>query len=163
MDVEELVDRSGLALEARVVQAQPVNMNGDVYTDYQLAVDRTWWGEPQSVRTVRLPGGALPSGRVTMVPGMPSLVPGDDVVLLLTEADDAGRRVVVGLSQGRWRIVGDGQGGKLAVRDDEGGILVAPSGTSDARMDVLGYAELVSRLEAATQTRRARGETWEEK
>lgn len=161
MDVGQLVDRSDLVLEGRVVTATPVDIDGDVFTDYQLLVDRTWWGQDQGTRTVRLPGGALPSGRVTMVPGMPSLVPGDDVVLALTEPDDVSRRVVVGLSQGRWRIVGNGRGGKLALRGGEGGALVAsPTATPVPvdRLDVMEYADLVSSLEAAAAGRRAREE-----
>ena len=96
-----------------------------------------------------------------MVPGMPSVVPGDDVILALTETDGLERRVVVGLSQGRWRVVGNGQGGKLAVRDSEGGALVLRPGATPVpsdRMDVMGYADLVSQLEAAAGARRARGE-----
>ena len=161
MDLGELVDRAGLLFEGHVVSATPVDIDGDVFTDYQLIVDRTWWGDDLGSRTVRLPGGALPTGRVTLVPGMPSLVPGDDVVLALTEADDLSRRVVVGLSQGRWRIVGDGHGGKLALRGGEGGAIVdAPSALPVPvdRLDVMDYADLVSRLEAATAARRARGE-----
>jgi len=161
MDLGQLVDRADLVFEGHVVSATPVDIGGDVFTDYQLIVDRTWWGDDLGARTVRLPGGALPSGRVTIVPGMPSLVPGDDVVLSLTEADDLSRRVVVGLSQGRWRIVGDGRGGKLALRGGEGGALVSSPSALPVpveRLDVMEYADLVSRLEAAAAKRLARGE-----
>lgn len=160
MDLQELVDRSDLLLEARVVRATPVEVSGQVHTDYQLLVDRTWWGDDLGVRTVRLPGGVLASGRGTLVPGMPSLVPGDDVVLALTGPDRLDRRVVVGLSQGRWRIVGDGQGGKLAVRGGEGASLLGPAGGLPLpadRLDVVEYSGLVARLEAAAADRRARG------
>ena len=161
MAVENLVDRADLVIEGHVASATPVDLDGVVYTDYQLLVDRTWWGEDLGSRTIRLPGGVLPSGRATMVPGMPSVVPGDDVILALTETDGLERRVVVGLSQGRWRVVGNGQGGKLAVRDSEGGALVLRPGATPVpsdRMDVMGYADLVSQLEAAAGARRARGE-----
>jgi hypothetical protein len=162
MDLDELVERSELVLEAHVVSASPVDIQGQVFTDYQLLVDRTWWGEDLGVRTVRLPGGVLPSGRGTMVPGMPSLVPGDDVVLALTEPDASERRVVVGLSQGRWRIVGDGQGGKLALRGGEGAALVSPNGglaLSADHLDIMDYADLIMRVEAAVGAKRARGGT----
>lgn len=161
LDVDGLVDRADLVVEAYVASATPVEIDGDVYTDYQLLIDRTWWGEDLGVRTVRLPGGVLPSGRGTLVPGMPSVVPGDDVILALTEPGSQERRVVVGLSQGRWRVVGDGRGGKLVVRGGEGGALVAGPGATPLpidRLEVMDYADLVSRLEAAAGARRARGD-----
>lgn len=159
MDLDGLVERAGLALEAHVASATSLEINGEVFTDFHLIVDRTWWGEDLPVRTVRLPGGALPSGKVTIVPGMPSLVPGDDVVILLTEPGLHDLRVVVGLNQGRWRIVGDGMGGKLAVRGSEGASLVGAGGGLPLpadRLDVMDYAGLIARMEAAAGARRAR-------
>lgn len=161
MGIEELVDRAGLVVEGHVASATPVEVDGVVHTDYQLIVDRTWWGEPLGARTVRLPGGVMASGRGTIIPGMPSVVPGDDLILALTTPDSRERRAVVGLSQGRWRVVGNGRGGKLAVREDEGGSLVLNPGAAAVpvdRMDVMDYADLASRLEAAAGARRARGE-----
>ena len=148
-------------LKATLSRPARVEVDGVVHTDYQLLVDRTWWGEQLGARTVRLPGGVMASGRDTLIPGMPSVVPGDDLILALTTPDSRERRAIIGLSQGRWRVVGNGVGGKLAVREDEGGSLVLEPGAAVVpvdRMDVMDYADLASRLEAAAGARRARGE-----
>ncbi len=159
LDLEQLVEHSDLVLEAQVVAASPVEIGGEVSTDYQLLVDRTWWGEDQATRTIRLPGGMLPSGRGTLVPGMPQLAPGDDLILMLSAEGSHQQRVVVGLSQGRWRIVGDGRGGKVALRSGEGTALIDGQHSLPLPADQLeevDYADLVSRIEAAVGARRAR-------
>lgn len=160
MDLAELVDASELVLEARVVSARPVEApDGLVHTEYQLAVDRTFFGEDLPVRTVRLPGGVLPGGRGTLVPGMPELVPGEDVVVMLSPASHLGNRMPIGLHQGKYRIVADGRGGKVAVRAS-GALLNGATGRlrPDGGLEVVDFAELVARLESAAAARRARGE-----
>ena len=163
MDLGEIVGRSELVLEARVVSTTPVEGPGGlVWTDAQLLVDRTFLGADQGVRTVRLPGGVLPSGRGTVVPGMPTLVPGEDVFLMLTGASESGGRVVVGLSQGRFRVVRDVTGARFAVRRNGGGVLVdGVTGhvTPEGSREVIEYAEMVAMLEsAAAATRAGRGD-----
>ncbi len=161
LDLDELVTAADLVLEARVVSATPVEApDGMVHTDYQLAVDRTFWGLDQPVRTVRLPGGVLPSGRGTMIPGMPELRAGEDLILMLSEPSHLGSRVVIGLSQGRWLVVADGRGRKFALRPQGGATLLSGPGgvpVEDHGIDVLEYADLLARLEAAVAAKRARG------
>jgi len=158
MDLGEVVDHSGLVFEGRVVQGQSAESpHGSIYTDWQIAVDRTWWGDDQPTRTVRMPGGALANGKAMILPGMPSLVPGEDVVLLLSEAGEDGTRVPTGLAQGKYRIVADGLGMKHAVRTGEHLTLATTTGmfAGKDRLAVLEYADFVAQLEAATQAKRS--------
>ena len=158
MDLGQVVDASGLVLEGRVVNgASGTTDEGIIYTDWEISVDRTWWGADEASRIVRLPGGVLADGKAMVIPGMPRLIPGEDVVLLLSEASANGMRVPTGLGQGKYRIVADASGSKSAVRSGENLTLASTSGSLSGGdgLSVLDYAELVSRLEAATQVKRA--------
>jgi hypothetical protein len=99
----------------------------------------------------------LANGRAMMIPGMPSLMLGEDVVLLLTEAAEDGMRVPTGLAQGKYRIVADAQGGKHAVRTGEHLTLATSTGllAGQDRIAVYDYAEFVAQLEAAAQAKRS--------
>lgn len=158
MDLGEVVDHSGLVLEGRVVDGRSAETpEGAIYTDWQIAVDRTWWGEDEPTRTVRLPGGVLANGKAMMIPGMPSLRPGEDVVLMLTEPSEDGMRMPTGLAQGKYRIIADAAGGKHAVRTGEHLTLATGTGAfaGAARLAVLDYADLVAQLEAAAQAKQS--------
>lgn len=160
MDLGEIVESSGLVFEGKVLGGRSAESpEGAIFTDWQIAVDRTWWGEDEPTRTVRLPGGVLANGKAMMVPGMPSLVPGEDVVLMLSEESQGGLRMPTGLSQGKYRIVADSHGAKRAVRTGEHLTLATSVGSLAGQdgLSVLDYAELVAQLEAATQTKRAAG------
>jgi len=158
MDLGEVVDASGLVIEGRVIGGNSGETpEGSIYTDWHIAVNRTWWGDNEEMRTVRLPGGALASGKAMIVPGMPSLAPGEDVVLLLSEAGSTGLRVPTGLGQGKYRIIADGRGAKRAVRTGEHMTLVSTAGSLSGQdgLAILDYAELVAQLEAAAQAKRS--------
>lgn len=163
MDLTQLVAGADLVLEGRVVSTTPlVAADGLVHTEIQLLVERTYWGEHLGLRTLRLPGGVLPDGHGTVVPGMPRLTTGQDVVLVLSAETHLGSRVVCGLAQGHYSLLRDARGRRLAVRSQasatfdptaEFGALV-PGGVGAA--EVLEYAELVARLESAVAERSAR-------
>ena len=165
MDLTQLVAGADLVLEGRVVSTTPlVAADGLVHTEIQLLVERTYWGEHLGVRTLRLPGGVLPDGHGTLIPGMPQLATGQDVVLVLSPETHLGSRVVCGLAQGHYSLLRDVRGRRLAVRwqadatldpDAHLGALV-PGGVGAA--EVLEYAELVARLESAVAARSAREE-----
>lgn len=163
MELEQVVGHADLVVEGRVLDAHPVaGPNGDVFTDYDLRVDRTFLGASAAARTVRLPGGMLPSGRGTIVPGVPPLAVGQDLVLLLTApSGHAGTRLTVGLTQGRYRLVRDPSGARYAVRDDATASLVDAAGrpATVGAHAVHEYADFTARLEAAANAARAsRGE-----
>ena len=156
MDVEEVLERSDLVVEGRVLSISGVDVGGVICTDVELSVDPAFWGAEQPARTVRLPGGVLPSGRGTLLPGMPSVSEGEDLLLFLGPPSGAGLRMPTGLGQGKYRLVTERDGDRLAVRSASDLVLV---GGGRARQvngrDVVDYAELVGRIEAAAQSRRA--------
>ncbi len=159
MDLDEAFMRSEVVLEGSVVSGTSGETSlGEIYTDWTITVDRTFWGEHQESRTVRLPGGVLADGRGSMIPGMPRLVMGEEVVLLLSEESDEGIRMPVGLSQGKYRIVTASDGSRTAVQTGDHVTLISARATrSIDGLEMLDYADLIARMEAASQARLASG------
>jgi len=157
MDLEEAFERSDLVLEGRVIGKESRALGeGLVCTDYELSVERTFWGEDQPSRTIRLPGGLLPTGQGMMIPGLPELAEGEDLVLLLGAPAASGLRMPTGLGQGKYRLVTDPSGSRLAVRTAEDLVLVSEGRARQVHgQDVIDYAELVGRIESAAQVRAA--------
>jgi len=159
MDLEQLVERADLVIAGRVLGARALEApGGRIDTEYTLDVDRTFWGEDLGQRIVRMPGGVLPDGRGLMLPGMASLVPGEELVLLLSAEGTDGLRVPIGLAQGKFRILTTRAGARVALRSQAGLELLRPA-TGDVRpadeSELMEYAELAARLEAAVARKRA--------
>jgi hypothetical protein len=159
-----MVERSDLCLEARVTAARAVlEPEKRIDTEYTLSVERTFWGEPQASRAIRMPGGVLPDGRGMVIPGLPGLAVGDEVILFLSKSDSTGMRMPIGLAQGRMRVAADLSGRKRIVRDQQDLVLASPSGSSSSgeaqaadEKAVLEYAAAVAEIEAAAAAKRAR-------
>jgi len=161
LGVRDLLDRSELCLEGRVIGARAVLEAHPrrIDTEYTIQVARTYWGEPQAVRVIRIPGGVLPDGRGMTIPGLPRLSVGEDAILFLSGADRSGMRMPVGLAQGRLRVASDRFGRKVLVRDADGLSVVDPGGGAPRAVEapaVLDYAGTVTELEAAVARRRSR-------
>ena len=91
-----------------------------------------------------------------LIPGLPSLVEGEDVMLLLGAPSGTGLRLPTGLGQGKYQLVTEADGDRLAVRTAEDLVLVAEGRARQVNgRDVMDYAELVGRIEAAAQVRSA--------
>lgn len=160
LDVPAMVEYADLVVEGRVQSATPrVSAGGRIETEYLLSVDRTYWGEDAGTRSITIPGGVLPNGRGMLVPGMPRLVPGEDVLLLLSGPGATGVRVPVGLAQGKFRLVAGPEGTRLAVRE-QGSLSLVNGGSASVRhadsLAVMAYADLVAELESAVALKRAR-------
>lgn len=156
MDLEEQAGLADLILEGTVASARPLQAtDGTVHTEYELFVERTLWGEPSARRTVTLPGGVLPSGLVTVVPGMPVLTVGEDCLLMLGSPTPTGVRIPVGLGQGRLRL-GRGFDGRRTLSQDRSGLsFVNGLGSREAEGgSVFDYSEVISRLQARLNRRR---------
>ncbi|HIF42420.1 MAG TPA: hypothetical protein EYQ74_15160 [Planctomycetes bacterium] len=160
MDMEQLVEGSDLVLEARVLSQTPLlGTDGLVYTDFELEVQRTFWGEDRPSRRVRLPGGALSTGRATLIPGMGTLRVGEEALLMLSPEGPQGVRVFCGLSQGRYRILTPLTGSRVASREASAeALLDATTGmlVPGTQSEVLEYADLIARCTAAVSAKRAR-------
>ena len=161
MDIPALVDGAGLAVEARVLSAEPVlAANGLICTEYLLAVDRTFWGADLTLRKVRLPGGDAVDGKSLYIPGVPRLVPGEDAILFLSEEGAHGFSMPIGLAQGKFRVVLDKQTGQRTLARTHAGLELLDPATgavqpAEARA-VFGYSETVARIYAAAAARKAR-------
>jgi hypothetical protein len=156
MDLEQQADLADLVLEGTVASARPLRAaDGTIRTEYELLIDRTLWGEPRARRIVTLPGGALPSGLVTLIPGMPVLSVGEDCLLLLGPETTTGLRIPVGLGQGRLRL-GRGFDGRRTLAQDHVGLsFVSRTGLRDAEGgSIQDYSEVISRLQARLNVRR---------
>lgn len=159
LDLPEQADLADLVLEGTVQHARPVEQpDGTVATEYELSVSSTLWGEHRANRVLRVPGGVLPSGRGTLVPGLPTLAVGEEVLLLLSAKGTHEWRLPVGLGQGKFRLTRAADGRRLAVRDARGISQVGSVGTTEVEAaEVFEYAEVRARLEAALNARRAEG------
>jgi hypothetical protein len=159
MDLDAQVDASALVVEGTVLSVQPLRgLGGHVVTDYEIAVDRTFLGEDLPIRTIRMPGGSHPSGIVTMVPGVPTLSVGEDVLLLLTETGTNELRLPVGLSQGKYRLESSPGRPRRAVRDHGEVLWVEANGDvhRGAGSEAVSYADLSARLQASIAGRAIR-------
>lgn len=167
MDVRALVEGADLALEGRVISSRAViGPRGRIDTEYVLAVDRTFVGEAQASRAIRLPGGVLPDGRGMIVPGLPRLAVGEDAIVFLSGADASGMRMPVGLAQGRFQVVRDLAGRRRLVRDQTGLELVDPAAAPGRQAEAIvqpadavawfDYAAVIAEIEAAAAAKRAR-------
>lgn len=156
MELDEAFMRSEMVIEGSVTTGTSGETSlGEIYTDWTINVDRTYWGEHQATRVVRLPGGVLANGYGSMIPGMPRLVLGEEVVLFLSAESEEGMRVPVGLSQGKYRIVTASDGARTAVQTGDHVTLISARATrSIDGLEMLDYADLIARIEAASQTRR---------
>lgn len=89
-----------------------------------------------------------------MIPGLPELIEGEDMVLLLGAPASGGLRMPTGLGQGKYRLVTEPSGTRLAIRTAEDLVLVSEGRARQVHgRDVMDYAELVGRIEAAAQIR----------
>lgn len=156
LDLPELVQRSELVVEARVLAAEPREADGMLATEYLLEVERTFKGEDQSYRTLRLPGGVRADGSGLLVPGVPHLAPGEDALLFLSAESARGLRLPTGLAQGKFTVQRRADGTKQLLRDAAGLELVGPEGHSTGARTSADYAALVAGIEAALASGGAR-------
>ena len=162
LDVSDMVADADLVVEGTVLDSSVhIGSTGLIETEYLLAVDRTFVGENQEQRSVRLPGGVLPDGRGMMIPGMPRMSVGEDVMLFLSRKTAWGMRMPMGLSQGKFRVLQDFDGERRLVRES------APVTTLDAQSGhahevstaaSLDYAAVVAEIHAAIAERGAQKE-----
>lgn len=160
LDVSDMVADADLVVEGTVLDASVhFGSTGLIETEYLLSVDRTFVGEDQEQRSIRLPGGVLPDGRGMMIPGMPRMSVGEDVMLFLSRKTAWGMRMPMGLSQGKFRILQDFDGARRLVRDNSPITTIdASSGqvhevSSAASLD---YAAVVAEIHAALAERGAK-------
>jgi hypothetical protein len=150
LDLPSLVQRSEVIVEARVLAARSLEVEGLLLTEHLLEVSRTFKGDDQAYRTLRLPGGVRADGSGLLVPGVPVLAPGEEAVLFLEPEGRGGMRLLSGLAQGFLGVRRAPDGSKRLVRDASALGLVGAGAGSDGRA-LVDYADLVAAIEAAAR------------
>jgi len=153
MEIEDLVREAELVVEGRVLAAQPRrDERGQVRTAYTISVQRTYVGQPLGTRQIELPGGVMPDGSGTIIPGSPKLDVGEDALLFVSAQSPDGLRVPVGLAQGKFRVVRDENGALVLARTQVDLVLVDPrtgAATPALGSTTFDYYAVVSRIETA--------------
>ena len=124
--LSELISISDIVVHAIVSQTYSGEEKG-FFTGIEIEILSLLKGSTNDVdaMSIRLPGGD--NGRLRQhIPGMPTLVPGDEVVLLL-ERTPQGRHIFTGLGQGVFFVL-RGENRTLAIRDLGPLMLVSPQG-----------------------------------
>lgn len=152
LELEDVVQRARVALVGTVQSALSRRAaDGLIETEYRLAVEERFVGDGGAVESVVLPGGVLADGRGLVLPGVPQLAVGEEVVLFLSERDPAsGRRMSVGLEQGRYRLVLGPDGVRRAIGAGPSYALDSGGAPHDAVVSQ-SYQALRARIEAALQ------------
>lgn len=153
LELEEVVQRAHSALVGTVQSAVARRaVDGLIETEYRLAVEQRFVGDGGASETVVFPGGVLPDGSGLVLPGVPELVVGEEVVLFLSDRDArSGRRMPVGLEQGRYRLVQGPDGVRRAIGAGPSYALDT-SAAPHAAVVSLSYQALRARIEAALQS-----------
>jgi|LWDU01.1.fsa_nt_gi hypothetical protein len=161
LDIDQLVSESDLVFEGRVRSMRTIQpAPGRLETEFEVVVERTFWGSDEPTRSFRLPGGVLPDGRGLMLPGMPSLLVGEDAILFLSSEGASGARMPVGLGQGKLGVLTTLQGQRsLSRQHSQLTFADAKSGNLEhqgfeQRFD---YAETVAEIWAAAARRSREG------
>jgi hypothetical protein len=152
LELEEVVQRARSVLVGTVQSAVARRAtDGLIETEYRLAVEQRFVGDGGASETVVFPGGVLADGSGLVLPGVPELAVGEEVVLFLSDRDaHSGRRMPVGLEQGRYRIVQGADGVRRAIGAGPSYALDTSGAPHDAIVSQ-SYQTLRARIEAALQ------------
>lgn len=142
LNVDELTDRSRQIFHGVCIESHAAIEAGDIVTRLRFAVAEDLRGADADTVDIVLPGGVMDGQRYS-ISGMPTFTVGQEVVLFLSEPDDAGRVWPIGLAQGGFHV--QRPAGKPArVRRDyselrfhESAARPAAAATRDLRLDDL--------------------------
>jgi len=110
------IERAGAIVVGRVLGSHVEASRFGIETVTTIAIEVAIKGNPGTAVDIRTPGGTL-DGETRLVPGVPTLVEGERVLLLLFQRAD-GAYVISDLGLGTFRLVRDAAGRELAVRND---------------------------------------------
>lgn len=159
LEVGDMARTSDLVIEGKVLDASVLEgESGLIETEYLVSVDRTLWGADLGTRIVRFPGGVLPDGRGMMIPGMPQIDVGEDVLLFLSKPTSWGMRMPMGLAQGKFSVLRSFNGERRLIRDRGSVTYVDPATGQVSETPTaasLDYAAVMSEIHAGIALRNA--------
>jgi len=129
MSLKDLAKKSDAVVMARVdYMTARYDANKEIYTYITLKVlDPVKGSKKDEVLTIRQIGGTV--GTIaSIVPGMPTFKKGEEVVVFLTQKDQAGYPWVMGLQQGKYSVSVDENGSKHVRNELDGTTLFDASG-----------------------------------
>ncbi|MCA9002217.1 MAG: hypothetical protein KDB61_09850 [Planctomycetes bacterium] len=151
MDVEQLVDGADRIVQGRISGRRTVRDHlGRVVTDYEMDVERTFLGEPAETRTIRMPGGVTAEGRGMVLPGMPQIQVGEEVVLFL---NGEGMQLPTGLAQGKYRVLSTAHGSQQVMQSTGSLELVGAASHQHGAVTSMSYSEFSGRVQARVTER----------
>jgi hypothetical protein len=160
LDLAGLFARSEHVLHARVAAASvKLGAHGRPETEYRVDVLTTFWGGANGAFTFRTPGGALSDGREMVIPGLPRLAVGEEVLVFLSRESKLGLRLPVGLAQGKFQVVRDEHGPATLLRGESDLEVLDPVTKKPAKLATLaalGWDATVRELERLANERRER-------
>jgi PKD repeat protein len=90
---EQLIDKTPVIVSGTVLSSTPVDRDGTIWTETNVAVLRTIKGDAAATITIHEPGGII-GERITKVFGTPEFAENESVLLFLNPAPNGGYRVV---------------------------------------------------------------------
>lgn len=118
---EQLIAKSPVIVEGTVVSSVPVDRDGTIWTETQLAVSRAIRGEAAGTILIEEIGGMIVDangeGRVTRIYGAPEFEAGEKVLLFLEPSPRGGFRTI-DLYVGKFSRAETTDGRRLWLRDD---------------------------------------------
>ncbi len=150
LELEELTAAAALVARAKCLESSSQWEGGNVWTFTTFQVLEMWKGNAPERIIVRLVGGRA-NGRRVLVEGVPSFLPGEEVVLFL-EPSASGGLTVTSWAQGTFRVRRDAATGRASVTQDTSGLSVfdpakrefRPGGIRQLPLDELRQRVLVA-------------------
>ena len=150
LDLGGLFERADLVVHGRVQSARvQLDVRARPETEYELTLFSSFWGPASQSLVFRMPGGTLPDGSGMLVPGLPRLAPGEELLLFLTAESKTGQRLTVGLAQGKFEVLRDEHGAARLSREACDLTLVDPAGkqlAAGGEPSALDFAATSARL-----------------
>ena len=150
LSVSDMTGRARQIFHGVCIEAHADIVDGDIVTRFRFAVAEGLKGVPTTdTLDVVLPGGTLDGIRYRIT-GMPSFVPGEEVVLFLTRPDSAGRVWPVGLAQGGFRVRRETVGPARVRRNFAGLRFQGPARSAGIQADDLRLEDLLDEVRSLT-------------
>jgi hypothetical protein len=143
LTLEDLATRAARICHGRVETVEVTReASGNFVTRVEIATQTMWKGSPTNRVTVTQPGGTLGTRRV-VIPGAPTFVPGEEVVVFLS-LNPRGEWLTLDLAQGKFSV--ERSGSNAWVRNVGHGGSPGPGGVRPPHQQPLSLEVLQNRV-----------------